>query len=221
MPQPARRQLRPSSPGRPFPGEGAAARVRRRCAFHVPAETRRAASTSRHRAAVHADVPHSSEGALERRRAGHRGRLRLHARRTSGAGVLPAPGRAGSAPARPKRGGHSTRRRCVSRSASRSRTGRRCSRTSYLGTYSWARTCREIWVDRIDDPRTGEPIGSGPFLVESFERGKAAHARPEPPLLGTAPRVRVDRLVASLSTSGATTVDALRKGDVDIVIRRL
>jgi peptide/nickel transport system substrate-binding protein len=29
-----------------------------------------------------------------------------------------------------------------------------------------------IWTDRIDNPMTGRPIGSGPFLVERWERGK-------------------------------------------------
>jgi peptide/nickel transport system substrate-binding protein len=29
-----------------------------------------------------------------------------------------------------------------------------------------------IWKDAIDNPKTGEPIGSGPFLVEHWERGK-------------------------------------------------
>jgi peptide/nickel transport system substrate-binding protein len=29
-----------------------------------------------------------------------------------------------------------------------------------------------VWRNRIDDPRTGRPIGSGPFLVGSLERGR-------------------------------------------------
>ena len=56
----------------------------------------------------------------------------------------------------------------------------------------------KIWVDRIDDPRTGNPIGSGPFLVESFERGKAAHARSGIPRYWGPHLARVDRLVAPL-----------------------
>jgi peptide/nickel transport system substrate-binding protein len=31
---------------------------------------------------------------------------------------------------------------------------------------------RKVWIDGIDDPRTGRPIGSGPFLVASWERGQ-------------------------------------------------
>ena len=34
------------------------------------------------------------------------------------------------------------------------------------------RTSRKIWTDGIDNPKTGKPIGSGPFLVQSWEPGK-------------------------------------------------
>ncbi len=34
------------------------------------------------------------------------------------------------------------------------------------------RDLRKVWIDRIDDPRTGRPIGSGPFLYPSWERGQ-------------------------------------------------
>jgi len=30
----------------------------------------------------------------------------------------------------------------------------------------------QVWRDRVDNPKTGEPIGSGPFLVGPWERGK-------------------------------------------------
>jgi peptide/nickel transport system substrate-binding protein len=30
----------------------------------------------------------------------------------------------------------------------------------------------KIWGERVDNPRTGQPIGSGPFLVSRLERGK-------------------------------------------------
>jgi peptide/nickel transport system substrate-binding protein len=31
----------------------------------------------------------------------------------------------------------------------------------------------KVWIDRIDNPKTGRPIGSGPFVVERLERGKS------------------------------------------------
>jgi len=71
----------------------------------------------------------------------------------------------------------------------------------------------KIWVDRIDDPRTGQPIGSGPFLVESFERGKALTLVRNPRYWG--PHLaRIDRLVLRYDIKDA--IDALRKGDIDI-----
>ncbi len=30
----------------------------------------------------------------------------------------------------------------------------------------------KVWLDRVDDPATGAAIGSGPFLIGRFERGK-------------------------------------------------
>ena len=48
----------------------------------------------------------------------------------------------------------------------------------------------QVWSDRIDDPRTGRPIGSGPFLVERLERGRQLILRPQPPLLGTTSSLR-------------------------------
>jgi peptide/nickel transport system substrate-binding protein len=34
------------------------------------------------------------------------------------------------------------------------------------------RDLTKVWADRIDDPGTGAPIGTGPFLVGGWERGK-------------------------------------------------
>ena len=73
----------------------------------------------------------------------------------------------------------------------------------------------KIWVDRIDDPKTGDPIGSGPFLVESFERGKALTLVRNPRYWG--PHLaRVDRLVLRLDVGLDNVVESLLKGDVDI-----
>ena len=38
----------------------------------------------------------------------------------------------------------------------------------------------QVWSDRVDDPRTGRPIGSGPFLVERLERGRQLVLRRNP-----------------------------------------
>ena len=72
----------------------------------------------------------------------------------------------------------------------------------------------KIWVDRIDDPKTGKPIGSGPFLVESYERGKSLTLVRNPRYWG--PHLaRIDRLVLRFDVSDP--VASLLKGDLDIV----
>ena len=71
----------------------------------------------------------------------------------------------------------------------------------------------KIWGDRIDDPKTGEPIGSGPFLVESLEHGKALTLVRNPRYWG--PHLaRVDRLV--IRYDFVDPVPLLLKGDLDI-----
>jgi peptide/nickel transport system substrate-binding protein len=35
------------------------------------------------------------------------------------------------------------------------------------------RAFSSVWTDGIDDPRTGRPIGSGPFVVDDWDRGRA------------------------------------------------
>jgi peptide/nickel transport system substrate-binding protein len=72
----------------------------------------------------------------------------------------------------------------------------------------------KVWVDRIDDPKTGKPIGSGPFLVESHERGEALTLVRNPRYWGPH-RARVDRLVIRFDV--ADPVASLLKGGVDIV----
>jgi peptide/nickel transport system substrate-binding protein len=74
-----------------------------------------------------------------------------------------------------------------------------------------------VWQDRIDNPKTGAPIGSGPFLVERWERGKELTLRRNPRYWG--PHVAyLDRVVLRFDLSDL--VQALRDGDVDVVHRR-
>jgi peptide/nickel transport system substrate-binding protein len=71
----------------------------------------------------------------------------------------------------------------------------------------------KIWVERVDDPKTGEPIGDGPFLVESLERSKALTLTRNPQYWG-AHLARVDRLVLRYGFEDA--VDSLMRGDLDM-----
>ena len=53
-----------------------------------------------------------------------------------------------------------------------------------------------VWTDGIENPQTGKPIGSGPFLVERWERGNADRAPAQSDLLGS-------RAPASTASSSA------------------
>ena len=81
-----------------------------------------------------------------------------------------------------------------------------------------------VWSDRIDNPKTGRPIGSGPFLVERFERGKQLTLVRNPRYWG--PHVaHLDRLVirfcqACTAPPPAEVLAALRQGDVDFTLSR-
>jgi ABC-type transport system substrate-binding protein len=51
-----------------------------------------------------------------------------------------------------------------------------------------------LWKDDLDDPRSGTPIGSGPFLVERFERGGQLVLRRNPRYWGPH-QAYLDRIV--------------------------
>ena len=76
----------------------------------------------------------------------------------------------------------------------------------------------KVWIDRIDNPKTGQPIGNGPFLFRSWDRGERL-------TLGRNPRywgrhaAYLDRLVvrylATADTPGELA-EALRSGQYDV-----
>jgi len=73
----------------------------------------------------------------------------------------------------------------------------------------------KIWLDRVDDPKTGEPIGSGPFLIEGLQRGKALTLIRNPRYWG--PHLaRVDRLV--LRSDFDDPVGELLNGGLDLAL---
>jgi peptide/nickel transport system substrate-binding protein len=75
----------------------------------------------------------------------------------------------------------------------------------------------QVWQDRIDDPKTGEPIGSGPFLLGPWERGKELTLRRNPHYWG-AHTAYLDRVVLRFDVGDAA--QALRDGEVDVLHRR-
>ena len=75
----------------------------------------------------------------------------------------------------------------------------------------------QVWSDRIDDPRTGRPIGSGPFLVERLERGRQLVLRRNPRYWGPHPAY-VDRLVIRFARSATDPSEELKSGELDVAM---
>jgi peptide/nickel transport system substrate-binding protein len=69
-----------------------------------------------------------------------------------------------------------------------------------------------LWRDRIEDPRTGRPIGSGPFLIGPWERGRQVTLLRNPGYWGQHTSY-LDRVVLRFERDPAR---ALRSGEVDL-----
>ena len=72
-----------------------------------------------------------------------------------------------------------------------------------------------LWKDAIDDPRTGRPIGSGPYLVQDWKRGKELTFVRNPRYWGLH-LAYLDRLVWRF-VPPADAAEALRRGEVDMI----
>ena len=83
------------------------------------------------------------------------------------------------------------------------------------------RDLARIWTDSMDDPRTGRPIGSGPFLVGGWERGRRLSLVRNPRHWGPHPAylerliLRFCRGVCPTAPPPAEAVERLRSGAVD------
>ncbi|MGH3077106.1 MAG: peptide ABC transporter substrate-binding protein [Gaiellaceae bacterium] len=73
-----------------------------------------------------------------------------------------------------------------------------------------------IWGDRIDNPRTGAAIGSGPFLVEDWKRGKELVLRRNRAYWGPHPAY-VERVVFRFFRA-EDLAGAIRRGDADLLM---
>ena len=84
---------------------------------------------------------------------------------------------------------------------------------------------QKIWTDRIDNPNTGRPIGSGPFLVRGWDRGKQLTLVRNPRYWGPRPAY-LDRLVIRYCQANCTAptpaevLESFRTGAVDMVYER-
>ena len=82
-----------------------------------------------------------------------------------------------------------------------------------------------VWSDDINNPKTGAPIGSGPFLVERWERGKQLTLVRNTRYWG--PHVAyLDKIVIRFcrevcnAPPGDEVLDRLRRGEVDFAFAR-
>ena len=73
----------------------------------------------------------------------------------------------------------------------------------------------KIWTDGIDNPKTGQRIGSGPFLLGSWERGRQLTLVRNPRYWG-AHRAYLDRIVIRFRLEGENPVDWFRNGELDV-----
>lgn len=87
------------------------------------------------------------------------------------------------------------------------------------------RDLQSIWVDAIDNPRTGRAIGSGPFLVGRWDRGKQLTLVRNPNYWGRHPAY-LDRLTIRYCQANCTAptpaevLESYRSGLVDFVYER-
>ena len=74
----------------------------------------------------------------------------------------------------------------------------------------------KVWVDNMDNPKTGRPIGSGPFLVDHWERGKELVLRSNPNYWGSHPAY-LDRIVMRFIESPSERLEAFEAGGIDVM----
>jgi len=72
-----------------------------------------------------------------------------------------------------------------------------------------------VWTDNIVNPKTGKPIGNGPFLETAFDRGSGITLTRNPAWWGTKPKI--DRIVFKFLTDTNTEIQQIRGGEVDAI----
>ena len=73
----------------------------------------------------------------------------------------------------------------------------------------------KVWIDGIVNPKTGAAIGSGPFLVEKWERGRELVLRRNANYWGPH-RAHVERLVLRFGVDGNDLLDGFQRGELDV-----
>jgi peptide/nickel transport system substrate-binding protein len=75
---------------------------------------------------------------------------------------------------------------------------------------------RTVWNERIHDPRTGRSIGTGPFLVGRWIRGREITFERNPRYWGARPAY-LDRLVLRFWKEQEEPIEWLRRNELDVV----
>ena len=72
-----------------------------------------------------------------------------------------------------------------------------------------------VWNTTVNSPVTGQPIGSGPYLMTSYVRGQSMTMTRNPRWWGKRPAV--DRIVFRFITNTDSEIQAMRGGEVDAI----
>jgi len=72
-----------------------------------------------------------------------------------------------------------------------------------------------VWTDNVVNPKTGKPIGNGPYLETAFDRGSGITLTRNPNYWGT--KAKIDRIVFKFLTDTNTEIQQVRGGEVDAI----
>jgi peptide/nickel transport system substrate-binding protein len=73
-----------------------------------------------------------------------------------------------------------------------------------------------VWTDNVVNPKTGKPIGNGPYLETSFDRGSGITLTRNP-AGWYGPKPKIDRIVFKFLTDTNTEIQQIRGGEVDAI----
>jgi peptide/nickel transport system substrate-binding protein len=73
----------------------------------------------------------------------------------------------------------------------------------------------EIWNTNVNSQTTGKPIGSGPFVLESYTKGQSMTMVRNPKFYG--PRPKIDKIVFRFITNTDSEIQAIKGGEVDAI----
>lgn len=73
----------------------------------------------------------------------------------------------------------------------------------------------KVWDKCICDPKTGDPIGSGPFLVTDFKENQSLTLEPNPNWWGD--EAYLDKVVFRYIADTNSEIQAIRGGEVDVI----